>query len=224
MTRATMRTLLRRRIDDPNEEDNLAQWTNAELDEILNLAAVDVASAIRRVNPTAFIAVSRANIVADESLVPLPSNAGPLLDVRKYNATLTPPAYRTMGDPVPFDLLNELPSDSTTARFSIVGRWIKLGPTPESNVTDGLEFWFVQSPEIASGEEDDDRTFPFDLALHEAVVIKAQILCGQEGDGSNVEQLVQLYGLELQKIPEIYRRTVGREVGFSINLTKIGQV
>jgi hypothetical protein len=215
-----MRRILRRRIDDPEPEGGTTfQWSNEDLDEVLNLAAAEIQAEIKIVDPQAFIRVTRSDIEADTPLAPKPQNAGPILDVK---ALSDEGEYVSMGAPIRFDQTSAVGS-SDSMRYAIVGRWIYLAPTPTEAVENGLEWWFSETAQIATGESNDSSTFPIDVNLHDALIMRAQLMLIGEGS-DEAKTLRELYTMAITKIPTHYRRTLQPETGFGPDFTKTGQL
>lgn len=216
MIRGTMRTILRRRIDDPTDDPNDgAYFTDAELDEALNLGANRLQRLITIVDPTAFLDISRQNIEANTWKYPKPTGSWSVLDVRMLNADGT--AYVSLGQPHDvwqLDSVADAGGDKT--RFGFFGRFIRLAPTPDAAVTDGLEWWYVKSNTLETGAAHDSESYDFHTGLANLHILLTQEVLMPEQVTDGAEELRKLIAAEAESIPVYYRRTIGPEVGFSI--------
>lgn len=219
-----MRSLLRRRIDDPvpaDLNDDATQFTDVELNEILNSAAIEVQAEIKRHDPTAFVRVTRSNINANEDLIPKPEGQWGLIQIRKLDAATG--RYVALKDPVTLEQL-DLITNSQEMRYAHAGRFIKVAPIPEVGVGDGLEWWFVEGAELPTSAGGDTLRYPISTGLDQAIIIKAQILLTPEFvENSPTAVLDKLYLEQIAKIPLYYQRTYGREVPFTLGISKVGQ-
>jgi hypothetical protein len=203
VTRGTMRTLLRRRRKDVAA----INWTDSELNELLNEAAGYVQKEVMKVDPTAFLKITRQHIKADVDRYAKPQGIWSLLDVAKKDTSTG--RYVSLGTPVDFLTIRGLQAStgSTATRFALFGEEILIGPTPDSDLDDGLEWVWVSS---ATMSEDDD-VLGLHIALHQAVVLRAEILLAPETASPDVTTLEKILAKELEDIPTYYRRTVGAE-------------
>ncbi len=220
MTRGAMRRLLRRRINDVSENNPF--FTDAELNEALDLGAAKVQKAIISLDPTAIIDYSRQNIVANENMYPKPIGNWGILDVKVLDTTTG--RYTTLGDPISAEDADKLDvTGNTTFRYAHVGRWIQLTPTPDENRTLGLEWRFIGGATIVSGEDQDGQVYPFPTSTHNAIMLWSQVLLTPEFEqGVNMEEIRKQITEELADLPLYYRRTVGREVPFQPDIVKLG--
>jgi hypothetical protein len=222
VTRATMRQILRRRLDDPEDDANDgAFFSNAELDEALNLGANRLQRLISIVDPAAFLNISEQNLEADTWRYPKPTGSWSILDVRMLNEDGN--EYVSLGDPLDIWQLDKVARSSGTTRFGFFGRFIRLAPTPDTSVTDGLQWWYVKSNAIATGTANDADSYEFHAGLANLHILLTQEVLIPEQTSDGAEELRKLIAAEAESIPLYYRRTLGPEVGFSIaNLEKPG--
>lgn len=218
MTRGTQRALLRRRIDDPDG----AFFTDAQLDEALNLGAARLQMRISATDPAAFLTITRQNIEANVDRYPKPTGSWALQDLRMLDSDSG--AYVSLGEPVDIWQLDRVAlSTSADTRFGFFGRFVRLAPTPTLAVTDGLEWWVVAGVSLESGAAHDSESFPFATGLSNLVVLLAQETLLPEQTGESADAFRKLIDSEAEGIPYYYRRTLGPEVGFSVgNLEKRG--
>lgn len=214
-----MRSLLRRRLDDPELLDgdpgDNQFFSDANLDEILNLAAQRLQRMITIVEPAAFLDITEQNLEANVWKYPKPRGAWSIQDVRMQDATSG--EYRSLGEPVdPWDLDQVARSAGSTTRFGFFGRFIRLAPTPTTALTNGLQWWVVQSVEVATGAQYDNESFDFHTGLANLHILLAQEVSSPEQTGDGMDELRKLISAEQETIPLYYRRTIGPEIGFSI--------
>lgn len=222
MTRGTMRSILRRRIDDESDDSNDGNFfTNAQLDEALNLGANRLQRVIMTVDPAAFLDISRQNIEVDTWRYPKPTGAWSILDIRMLDADSGD--YVSLGDPLDIWQLDKVASASNNTRFGFFGRFIRLAPVPDAAVTDGLEWWYVKSNALETGSSHDSESYDFHTGLANLHILLTQEVLLPEQITDGAEALRMLVKSEMETVPFYYRRTLGPEVGFSVaNLVKMG--
>lgn len=217
MTRGTMRSILARRIGDPNQ----VHFSEAEYDETLNTAAGIVQATIMVLEPLAFLSVSRSNLVESlNGVYPKPQGCWSLLDLRMLTSE---GVYRSLGKPVDHVTLDTIPSGSAVSRFAHFGRRVKIAPAPE-DVTDGLEWYFVEEMSIPTGTANDGDSFPLHTGVHELVVLRAELILAPDfAADADLTVLLGLIKDAEQRLPLYYRRSVGEEMGWQPQLVKAGQ-
>jgi hypothetical protein len=215
-----MRSILRRRIDDPVDDANDgAFFSNAELDEALNLGANRLQQMISVVDPAAFLDISRQSIEADTWKYPKPTGSWSILDVRMLNADGN--EYVSLGEPLDAWQLDKVAASSGDTRFGFFGRFIRLAPTPDTAVNDGLEWWYVKSNALETGASFDNESYDFHTGLADLHILLTQLVLLPEQVSDGAEALRKLIASAQEMVPLYYRRTLGPEVGFSIaNLSK----
>jgi hypothetical protein len=213
-----MRRILARRIGDPG----IVQFTAAEYNEALNAAAARVQAKIMVLDPTAFLSISRQNIVSGTDLYPKPQNSWALLDLRLLNGDGT--KYNSLGAPTDHVSLDNIVAGSTTVKFSFFGRRVKIAPMPTVSVDNGLEWYFVEEASIPTGGDNDGETYPFLTVAHELVVLRAELIMVPDfAADANTESLMKLIADAESDLGLYYKRTVGLEMPFQPTLRKLGQ-
>lgn len=222
MNRGNMRRLLRRRLNDVSTDTEAQFFTDAELNEALDMGASKIEKAVLAIDKTATMKITRQNVEANEPLYPKPAGVWSVLDVKLLDPTSG--EYRSLGDPISIEDLEKLSTvGNTTVRYAHIGRWIQLGPVPSAAITNGLEWRTIFGVEIADGEDNDGQVYPFPTGLHNAVVLWAQLILTPEFEaGVNTDEIRKQLAEDLGDIPMYFSRTVGREVPFSLDLTKVG--
>lgn len=212
-----MRRILQRRLGDPNE----VEFTDSELNEILNLAAADVQGHVMAFDPTAFMTVTRQNVVSGTDLYRKPDGWWAIAEVRLLNSTSGKYlSLRNPVDPYALDLIDSA-ADAGSTRYAHFGQYIKLGPIPSTSVTNGLEWWWVPSAEIADDAAEDGQAYSIHIALHNAIMQKAFLILAPELDEqTNLQFLEKQYERDIERIPQYYRRQAGQEVPFRPDVDK----
>lgn len=207
MTRAQMRTLLRRRINDVGG----GQWSDAELNDLLNIGIAEVQKGVLAVDPDANLYRSRVSIVANQQLYAIPDNLLHERAVKKKDATTG--TYRRM-ERITFERAMEKAesADAVTSNASEqtfewfrFGQFIGLSPTPTESQTDGVELDFVPLLSVGS----DSEIPPVPLSLHYAVVLRAEIAAKGETTEGIETALAEFQGL-VAGIPSWYMTNAGR--------------
>lgn len=212
-----MKGLLRRRLADTAVVD----YEDVDLNQILNDALPFVQKAVIKVDPTAFLLVTRQHIVAGVDLYRRPEGTW---SVMKIKARQSNGAYRSLGQPIDDEQLESIslaaagsPSANQVGnyRFGFFGDFIKIAPVPTASLADGLEWITVQTLQMAN-----DTDVPaLHIGLHNAVVLRAQELLMPEQGAKTVEIREQRID-ELKDVGDYYRRTVGQEVPFTPLINK----
>lgn len=207
-----MRDLLRRRKKDEAQ----VNWTDSQLNNLLNEAAAFVQKEIMKVNPTAFLKITRQHIKANVDRYTKPEGIWSLVDVAKLNSSTG--RYESLGTPTDIYEIRGIQSStgSTPSKFADFGEEILLGPKPTADQTDGLEWIWVMT---ASMSQDDD-VLGLHIGLHNAVVLRAEILLAPETAAPDTAEARKQLAEELVDIPEYYRRTAGLETPLQPGINK----
>ena len=170
MNRATMRGVLRRRLNEQTADN----WDDTELNALLDESLFWVQKKIARVDPIAFMAWARTSLVANESFYNRPVGSWWEFEVavkgNPSEPTYTPLARR------PYKAIRALTSDQAETAYSKVGTFLAIFPPPPFNVTDGLQI--VYAPLLTMAVDTDvPAVHP---SLHTMIVVKANHLALQE--------------------------------------------
>jgi hypothetical protein len=197
MTRATMRALLRRQVQEPTTG---GEWTDAELNDALNSALVAFESEIIKAAPGAFIDYHKADLIANERWYDIPNMAWRVDRVFRLS---------TSGDYVPIaheknsildDVEGGLRDALDHACYSVDGRFVRLYPEPTANLTDGLRMRII--PLLAMDLDTD--TPGIHQGLHPGIPLLAKLLLLEEtGEPAN-QTLERLKFLFWDRIPDLY--------------------
>lgn len=210
-----MRNLLRRRLVD----EAVLTFTDDVLNDALNQAATFVQADIEQVAPGAFLTITTQSIVANDAIYQKPEGIWALVELAMKESTTG--RYRSLGTPVTLDQLRliEGAQGSGVTRFGFFGESIMLSPTPSASVTAGLRWIFDRSAQMA----EDDDVCPIHLGLHQAVVLRAQMLLMPESVGEASKELRTLLAEEMGRVPVYYRQTLAQQVPLHPNLDKMGR-
>lgn len=174
MNLGQMRALLRRFT-----QDTVAQeWTNDELNAIINEGYLWVQKELRKVDVEAHVITDRVNTVAGESWYPLPQTFS-LLRVRLQDTAAE--TGRTILLPKRLSDIENL--QGTTQYYALRGQFIAIYPAPTEAVVGGLE---IEHDPILELAEDDDLP-RLKLPLHLAIVYKAREVALGDTDESTGE-------------------------------------
>lgn len=199
MTRSDMRAMLRRRL----QEDSTvaAQWTDATLNDLLNLGLLYMQKKIMAVDPCFVIYTATTNLVADQAAYAKPANFIFEMTVKTRS---TPTADWDDSDAREYLEYYEIATneDDNETGYSIKGRFIVLNPAPGSNVTNGLQIEYVPSLSMAVDTDVPDIT----TMLHEGIVYRAQHIALGDTDQDQTNAAKDLEAV-VADIPLWYMKT-----------------
>lgn len=215
MTRGQMRTLLRRRLQEPDED----QFTDSELNDLLNLALSRLQTVIMTYDPDAFLSMYRKDITLGQKLYETPADfmyvvTVEVLDVPSSNyGQIRPMKYQDTLNTV----LGTAPIMPPVAqRYGRFGRKnLFLYPIPTATVADGLQV--VYCPTLVMSDDDSVPDLP--LVLHMAVVMRAQLYAMDE-TGDDAKAVQASLGEILAEIPRWYQRSADEPDTLDIDLGK----
>jgi hypothetical protein len=165
-----MRDMLRSQL----QEDTAAIWTDAKLNNYLNLGLQFMQTAVLAHNPEAFLEIDRTDYYEnDDGLVPKPLGCIRIKDVKvKYDGDSAYVfAVKKRNDEIEGYI--EAYTSSTMEDepiWSNYGNWIRIWPEADADSTDGVELVFV--PTLTMGADTDVPHLA--LHLHEGVVYRAK--------------------------------------------------
>lgn len=192
MTRAQIRTLLRRRV----QEVTADQWSDANLNELINLAYQRTELDILSVNPQAFMTTYRADIVSGQAFYEKPAGFNYEIAFKRLDSANS--RYVRM-ECIDYVKGIARQNGESEVQYSHYGTHLMLSPTPSASLASGLELDFVPSLSMTDDAESPKIVHP----LHMALVYHAQIIAlGETGEeqkraGEELELLVN-------KIPTYY--------------------
>jgi hypothetical protein len=177
MTRATIRTLLRRQGQDvPSQE-----WSNAELNDIINLAYAKVMKEIVKVDPEAHLFWDTMDSTASTAWYPLPTATFGMVQVG-IKSTASDTAFTKLKKKKYNDIKG---NTGTTQAYCRRGTWIGIFPAPSTGVTDGIEL--IHSPIMSLGSDTEEPRIK--IPAQEAILYAAKDLMLGETDESSQDTL-----------------------------------
>lgn len=186
MNRSTMRTLLRRRLNEPTADN----WDDNTLNSLLDIAYALVQKQVRKVDPEALLAWDYRNTVAGTTWYEKPSGTrGPVEVAVKATSADTDWTALTRK---PYYLAKQYTSSAEQV-YCHRGRYIGLFPAPSVSVTQGIQFIHVPTDSLA----DDADTPRLEESLHYGVVVWATLLAkgeSPESDSKDAAELQRIIG------------------------------
>ena len=216
-----MRTITRRLI----LETTADQWSDADVNDMLNISAQNVQTRVMEVDPEAFNTWARINITKDERFYPMPTDA--LYETElAYTEDAANNEYQAM-KLVDFFVLRDSAkanarldsrrNESVNYEYARTGRFYYLGWKPSAAITDGLENIYVRALSMAN----DTDVLALVLPLHYAVCLDAALNLGIEGTelALPIQKKLDFYW---GNIPKWYRKSAAGTQQISMNLGKAG--
>lgn len=139
--------------------DDTKTVTLTEVKANLNIGYTKLVSAVVAVNEDFYLTSAKANLVASQELYALPVDSNGRCNCRKlkrleigYESSST----RRLAVKLDRDFKGDPTAVYSTGSpaYYIIGNQIELDPTPSSNVTEGLKFYYVKSPVDMSANGD----------------------------------------------------------------------
>lgn len=208
MDLAAQRTQLRRRIREVVEET----FSDARLNEYLNVGLSKVQQDVLALDPQAFLYVDRADLVSGQARYAKPTGFWyevflKILDTDSSEyVPLEKRDYRTVVKTV---------ADGETRVYAHFGRWFHIGPTPDTSIPQGIELEYV--PLLVMAVDSDVPQVP--LQLHDLIVKYAQVECFGETSEAMEPVLAQIE-LIRQRIPLWYRQSAAENPPLSLDIDK----
>lgn len=193
MNRSEIRGIVRRQLQDPGTG---VQWTNTELDTLIEQAYMFIQTRVFAHDPNAHISWDTLDTVADQSEYALPATFG----IRRVGlkSTAADTVYEKLRRATYDDILE---STSTEARYAVMGQFIAIFPAPSSAVVDGIQL--LHTP-IMSMDSDDDVPVVKE-PLHMAIVWMTVLLASDEDESRDVSQITGKLNSVLDSIPQWYQ-------------------
>lgn len=187
MQRSAIRTLVRKHLQEPAA----ANWADADLNTLIDLAVALVAKAIRKVLPDAFVSTSTANIVSGTNWYNFPAGCRAIKRVGLLSSGVYGRIERKSQD-----IAESWTGDTV---YCVRGQQIGLFPTPTANLALGIQYEYA--PTLSLTQDTDEPVFAAEL--HLAVVLWATLLAKGESPEDDTKEARQLQQL-LADIPEDY--------------------
>lgn len=186
MTRSTIRTLVRRRLNEQTADN----WDDSTLNTLIDLAYALVLKQVRKVDPEAVLFWDYRNTVAATNWYAKPSGTrGPVEVGLKSTSTDTD---WTALKRKPYYIARDW-TDANETVYCHRGEYIGIFPAPTLTVTDGIQFIHAPTDSFA-----DDADVPkLETTLHYAIVLWAVLLSkgeSPESDTKDAQELQRIIG------------------------------
>lgn len=184
MTRATIRTLARRLLNEQSADN----WDDSTLNTLIDIAYALVQKQVRKVDPEALLFWDYRNTVAGTNWYEKPSGTrGPVEVGLKSTAADTDwlPLVRK-----PYHIARDWTGDTV---YCHRGTYIGIFPAPTTAVTSGLQFIHAPTDALAS----DDGVPKIEATLHYAIVLWTAMLAkgeSPEDDTKHARDLQRIIG------------------------------
>jgi hypothetical protein len=210
-----MRTLLRRRLQEPTAD----QWSDSDLNDLLNMSLARLQTIIMKYDPDAFLTVFRKDITVSQKYYETPADflyimTVEVLDVPSGN-------YGQIRSMKFQDTLNTVLGTApimppVAQRYGRLGRKnLFLYPIPTATVANGLQITYCPTLVMAN-----DQSVPdLPLVLHMAVVMRAQLYAMDE-TGEDAKAIQGALAEILSEIPTWYLRSADEPDTLDIDLGK----
>jgi hypothetical protein len=192
LTRATIRSLLRRRLN----EQIADQWDDSTLNTLIDLAYALVLKQVRKVDPEALIFWDYRNTIAGTNWYEKPSGTRGLAELG-----LKALSTDTDWSPLPrrpYHIARDWTSADETV-YCHRGTYVGIFPAPSVSVTSGLQFLHAPTDSLAV-----DTDVPkLEQTLHYAIVLWAALIAKGESPESDSKDAAEL-GRIIGDIPQDY--------------------
>jgi len=178
-TRSGLRSRVRRLL----KEDTADNWTDVELDNLLNLGLQDMQEFVMDIDNEAFMRWDTTNLVVDQRYYPKPTAIFSEVELG-YSADPTVNAYlplhrKDFHEIRQYESQVSRGTDITIAGqgsiitndYSTVGRYWYLGWSPDTAVTDGLQAIYIPALTMAADADVPD----LHINLHDGIALSAAI-------------------------------------------------
>lgn len=165
-----MRGVLRRRLNEQTPDN----WSDVELNALLDESLFWVQKKIMRVDPAAFMAWSRTSLVANESFYNRPVGSW-----WEYEVAVKGNPSETTYTPLPrqpYKAIRAFTSDQSETAYAKVGTFLAIFPAPTFSITDGLQI--IYTPLLTMAVDTDVPAI--NPALHTMIAVKANQMALQE--------------------------------------------
>jgi hypothetical protein len=192
MNRGAIRTMVRRRIQEEEADD----WSDNDLNTLINVAYALVAKQVRKVNPTFLLHWEHRDTVAGTNWYEMPEGSrGPVDIGLLISSGSTDVQYlcRASGE-----VARQNTNESETV-YTLMGDFIGIFPAPSQSVTNGLLIIHVPTPTLA-----EDTDVPkLEATLHYAIVCWTALLAKGESPEDDTKEAKELSRI-LSDIPDDY--------------------
>lgn len=176
MTRLTMRTLLRRFVNDVDG----VEWTDAECNEALTESYYERQGEVQAIDPEAVIFWDNMNTTSGTSWYPLPPTFGVISVGHKSASSDT--TFSKLDHQL-YEDIKDL--TGTTTYYTLRGEWLGIFPAPSDSVTNGIEI--LHRPIHTMTVDSDEPKLK--LPIHRAIVLGAKLfLLGDTNEESKEDE------------------------------------
>ncbi len=201
MTKASMRTLLSRWVNDVDD----VEWSESEKNEALNESYYERQAEVQAVDPEAVIFWDTMNTTSGTNWYPLPPTFG-IISVG-FKSAASDTSYTKLKHQL-YDDIKDL--NGTTTYYTRRGEWLGIFPAPSASVTSGIE---LQHRPIHTLTVDSDEP-KLKLPLHRAIVLGAKLFLLGDTNEKAEEDEKKLDRL-LSNISKWYGQDYDQPVAFS---------
>lgn len=181
-------------------------WTDGDLNEILDVAVHKLQTRIMAVDPSAFVYIDNTPLVANQEFYPKPNGFWYELVFRILNSSTGLYERVSKRD---YEFAESLGTGSGPV-YSHVGRHFAIRPIPATSVASGIQILYVPTLSMATDAED----LPIHFGLHDAVIKQAQVLLLPE-TGEAYKEVAGLLAEDILSIPSYYRQHAGEPDQFN---------
>lgn len=193
-----MRSLLRRRLQEVSED----QWTDQQLNDLLNLGLYEVQKYIIRINPDYNLSYYQANVVADQDLYDLPASLIRLDEVQLKDSSGNYYTITKTDAKIATRMIESNPlQQNTQTNFFLRGRYLGLSPVPTSSVTGGLRLWGVFTLTMAANE--DVPKIPLNVHLAPVLYAHYLALAGETGEVEAAKESLAAFKDQMASLAEL---------------------
>lgn len=187
MNRGSMRTLLRRRLLEPTED----QWSDSVLNDLLNTAISLVRKQVRKVDPEFDIRWEYRDTVAGTTWYEKPSGTRGSIEIGIKKAASD--TDWTALERRPYHVARTTAAGSIDMVYCHRGVYIGLFPAPTASVADGIQFLHAPTETLAA---DTDISRLEETLQYAAVCWAALLAKGEspEDDSKDAKELARLLG------------------------------
>jgi len=192
MNRGTMRTLLRRRLNEPITDN----WDDNTLNSLLDVAYALVLKQVRKCDPEALLSWDYRDTIAGTTWYEKPSGTRGPVEVGLKSASTDTDWTGLIRKPY---YLAKQYVDASETVYCHRGRYIGIFPAPSLSVTQGIQFIHAPTDSLAS-----DTDVPrFEESLQYGCVVWAALLAKGESPESDTKDATELQRI-LGDIPADY--------------------
>ena len=199
MNRSTMRTYLRRRLNEQTEDD----WDDSILNEFLNIGYALIAKQIRKVDPEYLLYWTYRDTVASTSWYEKPEGNRGISFVGIKNAASD--STYTQLERRAHHVARLIVQDSQQV-YCHRGEYIGIFPAPSTAVTNGIELLHAPTPEMSADTDVPklETTLQYAMVCWAALIAKGE---SPEADNKDADELRRM----LAEIPDDYG--IGADLG-----------